>query len=171
MKRAFTLVELIVVIAVIAVVATLAVPAYKRVMENGRSAGCQSNLRQLSVGLQSYLQDNEITMPTLRPGREKKEEEVPVIDNTLNKYLPEEKVFACPSDRKFARESGTSYHWNVALNGQKVGNLNFLGMVEQHSRIPVLGDKEGFHPYSENKVNILYADGHASKDVRFFTEQ
>ena len=46
-----------------------------------------------------------------------------------------------------------------------------MGLVDQHSRIPILGDKEGFHPYLQNKVNILYADGHATKDVKFFTAE
>jgi prepilin-type processing-associated H-X9-DG protein len=33
-----------------------------------------------------------------------------------------------------------------------------------------MSDKEGFHPYLDKKVNILYADGHATKDLKFSTE-
>jgi prepilin-type processing-associated H-X9-DG protein len=44
-------------------------------------------------------------------------------------------------------------------------------MVADHSRIPILGDKEGFHPYLEDKINLLYADGHVTKEVRFFTDK
>ena len=70
-----------------------------------------------------------------------------------------------------AATTGTSYYWNVALNGQALGSLNFLNFIEDHSRIPILSDKEGFHPYTDNKVNILYADGHATKELKFFTDR
>ena len=69
----------------------------------------------------------------------------------------------------FDRDQIIQVVWNVALNGQSAGSLNFLKFIENPSRIPVIADKEGFHPYLETKVNILYADGHASKDVSFFT--
>jgi prepilin-type N-terminal cleavage/methylation domain-containing protein/prepilin-type processing-associated H-X9-DG protein len=165
--RGFTLVELLVVIAVIAILAALLTPVFQRVLAGGRATACISNLRQLSVALGAYVTDHDNAMPVLKTAREKLTDEVPVIDNTLDKYLPQKAVFACPADGKFAAETGTSYLWNVALNGQAVSNLNFLGIVDERSRIPILGDKEGFHPYSENKVNILYADGHATKELKF----
>jgi len=65
------------------------------------------------------------------------------------------------------QSGGTSYFWNTALNGQHIGSLDFLRMTQELSRIPVAMDKEGFHPYLKNKVNMLYADGHATKDLKF----
>ncbi len=168
---AFTLLELIVVIAVIALLAALAVPAFQRVLASGRTTACVSNLRQLSVTLNSYLADHDNRMPVLRSGRAKRTDDVPVIDNTLAPYTTDQAIFACPADPRFAAESGTSYFWNVTLNGQALGSLNFLGLVEAHSRIPILGDKEGFHQYLKDKINILYADGHATKEVKFFTSE
>jgi prepilin-type N-terminal cleavage/methylation domain-containing protein/prepilin-type processing-associated H-X9-DG protein len=170
--RAFTLLELLVVIAVIAVLAAIITPVGKRLMENSRATKCLSNLRQLGIGLTAYLTENNNTMPVLRSGRESLNEDVPVIDNTLGKYVTDRAAFACPADKRdFARRTGTSYHWNVALNGQAVASLNFIGTVVDHSRIPILGDKEGFHPYQSDKVNILYADGHVTRDIQFFTEK
>ena len=167
---AFTLVELLVVIAVIAVLAALAFPAFQRVTESGRATACTSNLRQLGVALSVYLGENNNTMPTLKTARAALTDDVPVIDNTLDKYAPAKGVFACPADKGgFAARTGTSYLWNVTLNGQALASLNFLGLVHNLSHIPILSDKEGFHPYTDNKVNILYADGHATKDVKFFT--
>ncbi|MEA3213822.1 MAG: hypothetical protein QOE70_6879 [Chthoniobacter sp.] len=168
---AFTILELLVVIAIIAVLSALVVPVYQRVVAGGRATACVSNLRQLGVGLSAYLTEHDNTMPVLMAGREKRTEEVPVIDTALDKYVTDKRVFACPGDSRFAAATGTSYIWNVALNGQALASLNFLGLVEQHSRIPILGDKEGFHPYTENKVNILYADGHATKELKFVTEE
>ena len=169
---AFTLIELLVVIAIIAILAAILVPVGSRVIEKGRATQCLSNLRQLGMGLSAYLTENNNTMPTLKAGRESLGEDVPVIDNTLDKYLADRNAFACPADQAgFARKTGTSYHWNVGLNGQAVANLNFLGLVSEHSRIPILGDKEGFHPYLEDKINLLYADGHVTKDIKFFTDK
>lgn len=164
--------ELLVVIGVIAILVAILVPVSGRVIESGHAAACLSNLRQLGTALTAYITENNNTMPTLKAGREATTDDVPVIDNTLDKYLPDKRAFACPSDKRgFASKTGTSFHWNVALNGQAVANLNFLGMVADHSRIPILGDKEGFHPYLEDKINLLYADGHVTKDVKFFTDK
>lgn len=169
MNRAFTLLELLVVLGVIAVLAGLAFPAYRRAAQGARAASCLSNLRQLGGALNMYLADHEMRMPMLEAGRRSKGDDVPVIDNTLDAYATDKRVFACPADgRGLARETGTSYFWNTALNGQPVSALRFL-FAEDASRIPILSDKEGFHPYQANKVNILYGDGHATKDLNFFT--
>jgi prepilin-type processing-associated H-X9-DG protein len=123
-------------------------------------------------------------MPTLQMGRTSKDENTPVIDNTHARYLPgqsvdsnqapttaksvnpSQSVFACPGDRKFAAATGTSYGWNTALNGQSAAALSFFNK-EDHTQIPVIFDKEGFHPYEKDKVNVLYADGHAAKGFTF----
>ena len=169
-RRAFTLIEIIVVIAIIGILSAFAYPVYQKSVAGGKAAACLSNLRQIGGGLNAYLNDNEMKMPTLQIARDSINQNVPVIDNTLDKYLTAKGVFACPADNKnFAVKTGTSYCWNVALNGQAVANLNFLQLVTDTTHIPVLSDKEGFHPYLNDKVNILYADGHATKDVKFFT--
>lgn len=170
-SRAFTLLEILVVLVIIAALAGVSMPVYRRVVENGRSTVCVSHLRNLGAGLNLYLAEHNMTMPTLKTGRASLGEDLPVIDNTLDKYLNEKGVFACPADRKFALLTGTSYSWNSALNGQSALSLNFLGIVQDQTHIPILGDKEGFHPYTDSKVNILYADGHATKEVKFFTEK
>lgn len=168
MRRAFTLIELLAVIALIALLAAFAVPMAASFAEKGRAASCIQNLRALGAALNLYLADNDGTMPTLRLAREKLSEDVPVIDNTLHRYTAGSmKPFACPSDHEFAAKTGTSYHWNVALNGQRVAALNFMGVTDSPGFIPIMGDKEGFHRDPDHKVNILYADGHASKELTF----
>lgn len=171
----FTLLELLVVIAVVAILAGLAYPVFQRVIESGRAAGCVSNLRQIGVGMGAYLAENNNTMPTLSTARPSITDNLQVIDNTLSKYITTPSVFACPADnRGFAQSTGTSYFWNVAINGQSAANLNFLQNLQGPnaqgpSLIPLIADKEGFHPYLANKVNVLYADGHVTKDLSFFT--
>ena len=168
-RRAFTLVELLAVISVITVLIGLTFPALKRMRASAQAVGCLSNLRQLGVALNLYLGEHDQVMPTMAAGRHTKSEDVQVIDTVLATYAGNsEEVFGCPADHHYASESGTSYYWNAALNDQRPGSLNFL-MIADNSRIPILSDKEGFHPYATNKVNILYADGHATKDIQFFT--
>jgi prepilin-type N-terminal cleavage/methylation domain-containing protein/prepilin-type processing-associated H-X9-DG protein len=170
-SRAFTLIEILVVLAIIGILAAFSYPVYQRTTAGGKAAACLSNLRQLGAGLNAYLNDNDAKMPTLLIGRDSTSQDLPVIDNTLDKYVTDKRVFACPADNKnLAAKTGTSYCWNVALNGQAAANLSFL-FVTDTTHIPTLLDKEGFHPYLQDKVNVLYADGHATKDVKFFTEK
>lgn len=167
----FTLLELLVVLVVIAVLAAILTPTFQRTVSLSRAASCTSNLRQLGVALTVYLSDHNMVMPHMEGARSNLREDVPVIDNTLDKYLVNKAAFACPGDMSgCAAATGTSYYWNVALNDQPVATLNFMRFTEDHSRIPVLSDKEGFHPYQESKVNILYADGHVTKDLKFWTD-
>ncbi len=170
-SRAFTLIELLVVIGIIAVLAAIAFPVTQRIAAAAKATACVSNLRQIGAALGVYLSENSMTMPDLKAGRKMLSDDGPVIDDTLDRYVKNKAVFACPADPHYARESGTSYYWNTAINGQHTGALNFFKLSDEHSHIPILADKEGFHPYLDTKVNILYADGHASKDISFVTGQ
>jgi prepilin-type N-terminal cleavage/methylation domain-containing protein/prepilin-type processing-associated H-X9-DG protein len=53
-RRAFSLVELLVVIAIISVLVSLILPAVQAAREASRRASCQNNLRQLNVACQNY---------------------------------------------------------------------------------------------------------------------
>jgi prepilin-type N-terminal cleavage/methylation domain-containing protein/prepilin-type processing-associated H-X9-DG protein len=54
----FTLIELLVVIAVIAVLMSILMPALNRAREQGRRAGCLSNLKNLTLAWIMYADDN-----------------------------------------------------------------------------------------------------------------
>lgn len=164
----FTLLEVLITIVLVAAVAAIAIPASERLVHKARATHCLSNLRSLGSGLQLYLNDHNNVMPTLVTARESEESEEEAIDNTLDEYVEDKRVFCCKGDMKgLCEETGTSYLWNNLLNGQDVSSLNFFGFIKDGKRIPVISDKEGWHKYRDVQVNILYADGHVDKDIKF----
>ena len=62
-RRAFTLIEVLVVIAVIAILAALLLPVLSRAKDSGRRAACTSNLHQLFIATSLYAADHEGVYP------------------------------------------------------------------------------------------------------------
>ena len=56
-RRAFTLVELLVVIGIISVLASMLFPVFSSARGSARQAACISNQRQLGMALAMYVQD------------------------------------------------------------------------------------------------------------------
>src|SRR5579872_1218381 len=167
-KRAFTLVELLVVMVIIAILAALLLPALTRTKETGRSAACLSNLHQIGLGLQLYVQDNQNHLPTMydRPlpssGAPPSGPSMDVV-LTHGDYVGSTNVFHCPSDNKQLFElTGSSYAWNFLLNGQDADHLQMLTNTFPLNQVFVVLDKEKFHVArgDQRAVNFLYADGH-----------
>ncbi len=62
-RRAFNLVELLVVIALLAIVAAMLLPTLSGAKQKRRQVGCVSNLKQLGQALQLYIDDSEDQLP------------------------------------------------------------------------------------------------------------
>jgi prepilin-type N-terminal cleavage/methylation domain-containing protein len=60
-KRGFTLIELLVVIAIIAILAAILFPVFAQAREKARAITCVSNMKQISLGVLMYIQDNDET--------------------------------------------------------------------------------------------------------------
>jgi prepilin-type N-terminal cleavage/methylation domain-containing protein/prepilin-type processing-associated H-X9-DG protein len=123
-RTAFTLIELLVVLTVISILAGLLLPVLARTRENGRRAACQSNLRQIGLGLQQYSQDwDEVLVPdwfapdgTTDPGKTQAAStpgaEYKWMD-AIFPYVRDEQVYTCPSATG-SRAIPYKYYGNMA---------------------------------------------------------
>ena len=84
-RQAFTLVELLTVIAIIGVLASLLMAAVTSAKKASHRARCMSNLRQISLALNMYVDDCEKRSPDL-------------AHLTSSRYLPNRQVLLCPAD-------------------------------------------------------------------------
>ncbi|MCW1887852.1 type II secretion system GspH family protein [Luteolibacter flavescens] len=166
----FTITEVLVVIAILAVLVAIAVPLGRSAVARSHSAACISNLRQIGVGLEAYLQDHTQRMPEIEAGRKGKNEDKPVLETELASYLTNPEVFHCPADHECYEKSGCSYIWNSSQSGRHRLQLVFFGKEGDDPRIPLISDKEDWHP-GDSGVNFLYADLSASSKVEFGTGQ
>lgn len=96
-RRAFTLIELLVVIAIIAILASILFPVFGRARENARRSSCQSNLRQIGLGILQYTQDFDEILPFQVFGQGNNPQSSHWMD-VIQPYTKSVQVFNCPSD-------------------------------------------------------------------------
>ena len=103
MKRAFTLIEMLVVIAVIAILAALLLPAISAAKAKAQRTICINNLRQINLGVRMYSDDSN----DVSPGAIKTNS--PDIFSSYKELMKnyvglkgasstQDKLFACPAD-------------------------------------------------------------------------
>jgi len=91
-RRAFTLLELLVVIALIGVLAALLFPVLNHVKQSGDQAACLHNMRQIAAAFVVYANDHDFELPS-PANRNGNLDRWPAA---LAKYLKDVKVYAAP---------------------------------------------------------------------------
>ncbi len=129
---AFTLIELLVVIGIIGILSALLLGAVNRSKGAARKASCLNNHRQLVLGWQMYADDHQsrlvytvddgdnLSFTNWVAGQLRKPSEGQNTDLLVNKdrslltpYVPNAKIYKCPSDRsKFVRSVSMNNRMN-----------------------------------------------------------
>jgi prepilin-type N-terminal cleavage/methylation domain-containing protein/prepilin-type processing-associated H-X9-DG protein len=119
-RKGFTLIELLVVIAIIAILAAILFPVFARARENARRSSCQSNLKQIGLGIMQYTQDYDEKMPNYSFD----------YSNTLmwqmviQPYVKSTQLFSCPSNQNTTDVEGTQ---PPKILAHYVGNIHGCG--------------------------------------------
>lgn len=142
MKRAFTLLELLVCVALISLLLALTLPGLARARASARAAACGSNVRQLAIAVQMYAQENRgLCVPGAsdflanlhRWHGERATTTVP-FDGTRGPLLPflggEQTIRSCPS---FEPEAGGTLAFERGCGGYGYNNA-YLGVRLRHAR-------------------------------------
>jgi len=91
-KKAFTLIELLIVIAIIAILAAILFPVFGRARENARRSSCQSNLKQIGMGILQYVQDNDERYP-------QRADAVNTWRTAIYPFVKSTQLYSCPSNK------------------------------------------------------------------------
>ncbi|RYX85174.1 DUF1559 domain-containing protein [bacterium] len=177
-KKGFTLIELLVVIAIIAILAAILFPVFARARENARRASCQSNLKQIGLGIMQYIQDYDEKYPItgdigatspVKGGYQVNGYNDPSWNYgtwryIIQPYVKSVQLFVCPST-KSTRGMGISYDVGLPARVEFPDYLNY-GVNENVIQVGTGGG--GFAAASINGVALLPMV--ADTNVQVFTD-
>ena len=126
-RRGFTLIELLVVIAIIAILAAILFPVFARARENARRSSCQSNLKQIGLGLIQYAQDYDERNVPLFSGLQGTVSANGAIPwpQVIQPYLKSTQIFQCPSDTNNAGFNGNGNSgWSSGMTASGLTNFH-----------------------------------------------
>jgi prepilin-type N-terminal cleavage/methylation domain-containing protein/prepilin-type processing-associated H-X9-DG protein len=183
LARAFTLIEVIVVLTIIVIMMAMVYPAYTTISERAKATKDMSNLRQIGLLMQTYLNDNDQILPATItwPGTN-------LTPGLYPKYIATRKVFQSPFDKRPGLENDlapVSYSINTNMYAAAPGiSRNMLKVVSPSSTFfmaptytgnpttwagtmqsaPDLpkggtGETRGTHS-SGTRINVLFCDWH-----------
>ncbi len=163
-RRAFTLIELLVVVAIIAILAAILFPVFGRARENARRSSCQSNLKQIGLGLIQYSQDYDemLVADWYAPGNLPGDTERQSTPNAQYKwmdaaypYIKSEQVFTCPSATGDRAKPWVFYGHLTTPTTQLYGSYTIIHGYgpNQADRTPPVS-----HPRAGDYVNLARAE-------------
>jgi prepilin-type N-terminal cleavage/methylation domain-containing protein/prepilin-type processing-associated H-X9-DG protein len=181
--RAFTLIELLVVIAIIAILAAILFPVFAGARKRGQQAACVSNMRQVSMALQSYVQDHDGHAPECDDTKADGSAWWWVL---LHPYTKSDGVFVCPAWSRTAPPAGAedlpsprtignirgSYAWNEGLDDlpeHKLSGTAKDGISWNAATLAAVAD--GYNGYHLWKPSHVYPWGNAECALRGFHAQ
>lgn len=161
----FTLIELLVVIAIIAILAAILFPVFARARENARRASCQSNLKQIGIGLAQYVQDYDERLPVYGVTAYSGENPNGGSDDQsswrqkIQPYVKSTLVMQCPSNtnnKSQADAASTSY---PAINKSYLINSNIYASYRAVSPPSGLGIHMSIIEESATRLAVMEGPG------------
>ncbi|EIP98448.1 prepilin-type N-terminal cleavage/methylation domain-containing protein [Opitutaceae bacterium TAV1] len=142
---AFTLIELLTVIAIIGILAGILIPTVGKVRATAKNAVCVSNLRQLHVATEMFVNDNKGLLPAVLDTQG-----ISWARHLQRNYISDPKVFQCPAGKPITivADNGVSR----ATDGSVSYGLNWH-LSAQVNKDPTIVRHSLFHP----KKLILYS--------------
>lgn len=111
-NKAFTLIELLVVISIIALLIGILMPTLGAARKAGRSAVSMSNMRQIGIGLNAYLNDHADYFPMHSSSIATVGGTKPRWADYLYEYMPNTEVFRSPSLDDDERQRLSKLFWH-----------------------------------------------------------
>lgn len=131
-RKAFSLTELLVVCAIISILSALLLPSISSCRKRARATVCVNNLRQLSIYMRLYCDENDDVMPSSSenygPIPEGTKPMVPTWREAFDRYATNSAIFLCPAAPKPA--NNPDGHWDsggYGLNGYVVPRCDGWG--------------------------------------------
>jgi prepilin-type N-terminal cleavage/methylation domain-containing protein/prepilin-type processing-associated H-X9-DG protein len=164
-KKAFTLIEILIVIAIIALLSAILFPVFSRARESARRASCQSNEKQIVLGLTQYAQDYDERLPCYSVSASRS------YHVLIEPYVKSYSIFRCPSAPKTQLASTHQYYPTYGLCGiaGSGGNNMYsntgthLASIAEPARTFLMVETRDY------RDNAYYNEGWALRYVQFST--
>lgn len=129
-------------LGVVIIMAAILFPVFAKTREKAREVSCESNVKQICLGLTQFMQDNNDKFAL---------KAVSYKDKAMP-YIKSEQVFHCPSD---SGGSGVSYSFNQKLEGVPIAKVK-----QPDTTIMVYeGQNQTLDFRHDNKAVVGFVDG------------
>ena len=126
-------------IFLVAILAAILFPVFAKAREKARMVSCESNVKQIDLGLMQYIQDHNDKYP----GGDYKA--------AIQPYTMSEQLFHCPSNSV----GGESYSFNANLQGVSIAKIS----SPQSTVVVYEGREQTLDFRHDGKAVVGFADG------------